>query len=278
MPQRLKNGYNQYKLLGMSESLDLKNNRQLQIALAATIFLLLVIGGIFLRNTAYYEANQFYYIGAFIAGLGLFFWGLLSFRIAVLVPAVLIILISVMASIMKFDWRKGYIERAEAGNPFLFEEYIDTYPSLEEYLYANFFDGPNWIGFSQTCGEPAYKDQPLPALCSDLNKIKAEFGLNMKKIVNDHYKKMKKTATRIHKGQLTNKKRYEQCIKSKQCVIVPLLPAGVDPEQITGNDYTQVRQAFWSLVEDDKMNEIVCNQMMLCSLLVKMKALNASNF
>lgn len=262
----------------MNISFDIKNDRQLQIALGATIILLIVIISIFSNNAQYTEDGQSYYLSAAIGGIMLLFWGLRSFKFIILVPSILIILISLTISTMKFDWRKGYLEKAESGKPFIFEEYIDGYPTLEEFLKAQFFGGEDWVGFARVCGEPAKEDLDVPESCQSLASIQDVYGLDMKKIVDDHYKKMKLTAKKIADGKLTDKKRFETCLQQRQCVMVPLLPANVDPDKLAGNDYSQIRRAFWSLVEDEKLNEVVCNQMELCSLLVKMKALSTASF
>jgi uncharacterized membrane protein len=257
---------------------DLRRDRQFQIALGATLVLLLVVLIIFGSNAAYMESGQGYYFMAICAGLGLLFWGMKAFRFVIIIPAILVIVCALTISVLKFEWRKAYIEKAEAGEPFLFEEYIDGYPTLEQYIKASFFGGENWIGFTRICAEPAEAGLSYPPLCSDLQQIEAEFGLDMKAIVQKHYIKMKRTAQRISSGRLKDKKRYQQCIDSGQCVIVPLLPAGVDPDRLSGNDYGEIRRAFWSLIDDEKMNNTVCNQMKLCRILVEMKALKESSF
>lgn len=261
----------------MAVNFDIKNDRQLQIALAAAVILLVVIISIFMNNRAYSESGQEYYLTAAIGGTALLFWGLRSFKLVILIPAALIILISLTVSTMKFDWRKAYIEKAEGGDPFIFAEYIDDYPTFEEFMKAQLIGGPDWIGFARVCAEPAKANQPYPDICSDLKTIKSEFGLDMKQIVKGHHRKMKMTAKKIADGKLKDKRRYEVCLQNKQCVLVPLLPANVDPDNIKGDQYRQIRQAFWSLVEEEEMTNIVCNQMELCRLLVKMKALNISD-
>jgi hypothetical protein len=262
----------------MALSFDIKNDRQLQLALGATLVLLIVVLGIFFNNFAYVEAGTEYYFVGSMVGLGLLFWGLRSFKLMVLVPAVLIILVCLGMSIMKFNWREAYLAKADAGNPFLFEEYIESYPSFEEYVFASFTGGPNWITFSRDCAEPVQRSQPPAAECSDLKAIQATYGLDMKKIVNDHFQKMKKTAIRISKGQLKDKVRYEQCIKLGQCVVVPMLPANVNPAVLQTGEYNEIRKAFWALVDENKLNEDVCDQMLLCSTLVQTGALRLSSF
>lgn len=259
---------------------DLKNDRQLQLALGATTLLVIVLLGYYVSNLAFAERGMERYLVSGFVGLGLLFWGLKTFRVIILVPAILIFLISFLMMVLKFDWRKEYIQSAEAGNPFLFEEYVDHYPTLEEYFQARLLGGEDWVGFARECGEPAKRRAPVPQQCKTLQGIRDAYGLNIQDVMDEHYAKMKKTARLIADGKMTNKRIYERCVAQKNCAIVPLLPATVENEDLVAQstDFMDLRQAFWSLVEDENLSRSVCDYMTLCNLLVRMGAINMNRF
>tara|TARA_Y100001001_G_scaffold162709_1_gene189945 strand:- start:1987 stop:2859 length:873 start_codon:yes stop_codon:yes gene_type:complete len=259
---------------------DLKNDRQLQLALGATIVLAIVLLGYYVSNLVFAERGmERYLVGGFV-GLGLLFWGLKTFRVLILAPAILIFLLSFLMMILKFDWRKEYIQSAEAGEPFLFEQYVDHYPTLEEYFQARMFGGQDWVGFARECGEPAKRREPVPQQCKTLQDIRDTYGLNVQQVMDNHFAKMKKTARLIADGKMTNKRIYERCVAQKNCAIVPLLPANVENNEMIAQstDYMDLRQAFWSLVEDENLSRSVCDYMGLCNLLVRMGAINMNRF
>lgn len=244
-------------------------------AITITLAALAVGLGAFYLRYAYAEDGLRYIVITYIvACFGLFF----SIRLWK------IILIGIFAAMMiatqlyathKFDWRQNYIELANMGQPFFLEEFIDRYPTYEEHTFP-FLGAPDWVRFNDECVQPALLNQVIPPRCASTDLIQRYYRLDVVMAMSTYYSRMKNTAKMVEEGKLKKRSQYAQCIADKQCATIPLLPKGVDAEQVdpSSKDYIGIRQAFWSLINDKKMSQQVCSLTPLCRALVNMKAID----
>lgn len=238
---------------------------------ALIVTILFLLGGlyVFVKDMAYIEANHGYLILAYTLFCGAFYFFFQSWRIIPASLSVLIMVALLVAIVQKYEWRKDYVE---AATPFFLEEYITDYPTFEEYLYVTYHEGENWVGFSRDCAEPAMLGSTTPLECRSLAAIEENYGLNLKNEVNAYFRKMKTTAKRVERGQMKTARQYQVCVENKGCAEIPMLPKGVNAEDIDPNSdaYIEVRKAYWNLIDENKITAPVCNHMKLCRVLVKL--------
>ncbi len=237
---------------------------------AALSFLMVVIGlYFFVRDWSFFEVGQFVIIGLYLLFVGLFYWSLSKFRLfaAFLMLALCVGLI--FASQQKFQWRKDYVYGIQTGNPFPLEAYIEKYPPYEEYLLAPYLKTPDWVRFNRDCVEPVLNDLAAPPVCSSMPRILTEYNIDVQKELRSYRSRMASTAKRIERGQIRQKKQYEDCIAKKQCAEVPLLPKHIDPETLDPGSkaHLEIRQTFWQLLESRELTPSICGYILLCRVM-----------
>ncbi|NBX65581.1 MAG: hypothetical protein EBQ96_01120 [Proteobacteria bacterium] len=245
------------------------------IAIMMTMVALLVGYGVFYMRYAYAEdGHNLLAVGYLVACIFLFFAVRLSNIFLLILAVGLVGGIQVYAT-KKFDWRQNYIQLAEMGQPFFLEEFIERYPTFEEYTFK-FLKAPDWVRFNDDCVQPALLNQVVPPRCSTFDLISRYYNIEIQPLMSAHYGKMRRTAKMIEEGKMKKRSEYAQCIANKSCATIPLLPKGVDAEKLdaSSRDYIGVRQAFWSLINDKKMSQEVCALTPLCRALVNMKTVD----
>ena len=230
----------------------------------------------FFSRYEYAEAGQNYLVMGYVASCFILFFGIRLWNIPLFVIAILALSGVMTYSQLKFSWREDYIESAKAGHPFELEEYIDHYPSYEEHLFK-IMKAPDWVGFDEDCVKPALMNQSMAGQCGAIDLINQYYNIDVKRTMTEHYGRMKNTAKQIQAGKLNKRSAYIQCLASKTCATIPLLPKGVDANHIdpTSTDYIDVRTAFWSIINDKHMTLPVCNLTPLCKALINMRAVDA---
>lgn len=250
------------------------NERTLTIlGLAASIFAAVVGLMIFYGRYAYAEEGHNYLvIGYLLASIGIFF-GIRLWNIPLFVIALGLAILIQIYSGNKFTWRENYVGFAQMGQPFALNEFIDHFPTYEEYTFR-FLKNPDWVRFNQDCVQPAMAKQPVGPHCGSLDDIQNRYYIDMKAAMENHYGKMRRTARMVEEGKMNKRSAYAECIANKICVEIPLLPKGVDANKIdpTSREHLEIRQAFWSLINHKRMSDEVCKMTMMCQALVNMKA------
>lgn len=231
---------------------------------------------VMLSRFAYAEPGHGWLAAAYGAAcVGLFF-AIRFWRLAIFFLLLIIMVGTQIYAAKKFDWRQTYIDSAQQGRPFPLEEMIDHYPTYEEHLFK-FLGYPDWADFYTDCIAPtANVPVNVPPTCASFDSIMQAYNVDVPTMMQFYYGKMKKTAQMIQEGKLTQRNAYATCIANKGCATIPLLPKGVDATKIdpTSKEYLEVRQAFWSLINDKKMSPTVCNQMEMCKILIMLKLVN----
>ncbi len=237
----------------------------------AVMFLL---GGLitFFKDIEYIERGHPAIIMAYVVMCGVFYIAFRSWRVGLSAVCVFAMIFLLAFGVQKYHWRKDYVD---GRTQFYLEEYIKEYPSLEQYLMASYFGGENWVGFTKNCVDPVMQSMQaakVPGDCASAELIKKNYGVDVKQAVKDYFAKMKQTAQRIESGKMKTAKQYQDCVADKSCAVVPMLPKGVDPEEINPNsgDFIDVRKAFWSVMNDKTVSPEVCEYIKLCKVLVKM--------
>lgn len=234
------------------------------------------VGAVYLLSRYNYaEAGHDYLVMGYVAACFVLFFGIRLWNIPLFVIALLALIGVQTYANLKFDWRQNYIQSAEAGRPFPLEEYIEVYPTYEKYLFR-ILEAPDWVRFNEDCVQPALANKPMAGQCGSLDTITEYYHIDIKRTMSTHYARMKSTAKQIQNGKLNKRSAYAQCLKAKTCATIPLLPKGVDANNIdpTGRDYIEVREAFWSIINDKRMSAATCNQTTLCKALVTMRAVD----
>ncbi len=228
---------------------------------------------LFARDWAYFENGQTGLIACFLAGLVGFFFAFARKKIFFIVLAVALCGAALFASQKKYEWRRNYLEKARSGTPFVLEPYITAYPPYEEYLLASWLGKPDWVRFAHDCIEP--EEEPAKA-CGDLSAIRLKYNIDIMAALNTYRNKMAQTAQKIVDGKITKKIDYMNCLSSKQCAEVPLLPPDVDADMIDpeSDDFLQIRKPFWQLVNDKSITPEICAWIGLCRALGKTGALD----
>lgn len=178
----------------------------------------------------------------------------------------LILIFTVAYANLKFEWRKEYIMASKSNVRFELDPYIERYPLFEEHILPSLFGVPQWINFNDDCLRPILKQKPANRSCRSVKLIENRYGFNVEELINMHYKKMQNTAQNLERGKIKNKKQLITCLHSKKCARIPLLPAGVQVEEINeeSEDYIDVRRQFWSLINENEISPANCEFMDLC--------------
>ena len=224
----------------------------------------------FLSQWSYSEAEHEYLLIAYAIGAVLAFLALRMSRTGFGVFIIICLVGITFYANHKFDWRKSYVTAAEKGNYFAMEQYIDKYPTFEGHKFAWFLDTPRWVTFSKDCYEPlinarTIQKENIVRTCKNAALIKDFYGVDVRQIINDHYRKMQSAAKRLENGKL-NKRKFEACLNNKTCAMIPLLPAGVEVDQ-QSEDYMDIRKQFWSVRNDKKMSQKNCDFFDFCRVM-----------
>lgn len=198
------------------------------------------------------------------------FWALDSARI---LPALLGILLAaglLYVQLAKVKWSEAYIQGLATPNAFILEDYIDSYPTLEEHIFAKTLRRKDWVRLSERCVEPALEQKPVPGFCRDTGLIEQNYRINIPAEIETFLGRMQKTAQDIESGRIRTGGQYQQCIAEKRCAPIPLLPENVDADKLANDttQYADIRMAFWDLVEERGLTPVVCASMTLCRAMV----------
>lgn len=246
---------------------------------ALVVTVLFLIGGlyIFFKDIAYQESGHLALGGAYALLCVLFYFFFKNWKIILTGITVLLMVFCLVLIVQKYEWRKNYVD---AATPFFMEEYIDSYPSFEEYLKISYFGGENWVGFSKDCAEPAMLGQTPPIACQSIASVKTNYGIDLKNTVSKAFKKMQATARKVERGQLKTAIQYKNCIENKSCAAIPMLPKGVNADNISpnSNKYADIRTAYWALIEEKAITTPVCEYMKICKVMVKLGIIDPNNF
>ena len=237
-----------------------------------------LIGGLymFFSNAEYIEDGHNRLMLIYSGLCLVFFWLFKKWKLVPLVLCVFVMVTIMVFVMQKFEWRKNYVE---ASSPFFLEEYITDYPTLEDYLIASYRGGENWIAFSKNCAEPAMLGKRAPSDCSSLQSVKDNYGIDLKKAAFSQFKKMQSTAKRIETGKFKTSTQYKNCVETKSCAEIPMLPNGVDAQKIAKqeNAYVEIRRAYWALIDERKITAPVCEFMKLCRIMIKLDIVDPNN-
>jgi hypothetical protein len=230
---------------------------------------------VFYSRYEYAEIGQDYLVMGYVASCFMLFFGVRLWNIPLFVFAIAACVAIQAYSSYKFEWRQYYVDQAQAGHPFPLEEFIDHYPTFEEHTFK-LLKSPDWVGFNTDCVQPALSNHPMAGQCGSFDLIQQYYNIDMRQVMSEHYARMKNTAKMIQAGKMNKRSAYSTCIANKSCATIPLLPKGIDANHIdpTSRDYLDVRQAFWSIVNDRKMSAEVCALTPMCKALVTMKAVD----
>ncbi len=239
----------------------------------ATLILGCVGFYMFAKDWAYFEDGQMGLIACFLAGMVGVFYALTRRRAMLALVMLALCVGTIFASQKKYEWRKAYLEKRAAGEPFVLEPYISAYPPYEEYLLAPWLGTPDWVRFARDCIEP---DDITVKACTSLSAIRQRYNIDVMAVLNAYRAKMARTAQKVVDGKITKKIDYTNCLSSKQCAEIPLLPPEVSADQINteSDDYIQIRKPFWQLVNDKTITPEICAWIGLCRALGKTGAIN----
>lgn len=230
----------------------------------------------FIKDYTYFENGQLVLIAIFALLLVQFFFSTNRMRFGLALFTLILCLGVLIASQAKYNWRKDYIENSRGVKPFVLEFYVDSYPPLEEYLFASILKTPDWIRFTRDCIDPVLEEQPFRPECSSMKRISETYNIDIQETLHEYRNKMAKTALRVENGNINTKKRYLDCLSKRLCVPVPLLPPGVNPGMVDPEtpQYLKERRAFWQLIDSNEITKEICDFMTLCSVLKTTGALN----
>lgn len=241
------------------------------LILSIAVSILSLIGGVshLLGRWEYYESGQGILLIIYILGCFILFFAVRFIKVMQILAAFLLLGLIIFYANQKFDWREEYISNAMKGDHFILQEYIDQYPTMEEYNFGWLWSEPRWVHFARECVEPGMNKRNVEPACRSAGGILEEYHIDIQSVINQQFKKMQSTAQKIERGQLKDKRQYQNCLDQKQCAFIPLLPANVDPEQVKreSEDYLVIRQTFWSLVNDREISPNVCEYMLLCRVM-----------
>lgn len=196
-------------------------------------------------------------------------------KIVMALISIVMITIMLGLAIVKINWNKDYLYKLTTSDAFMFEDYIERYPRLEEYYFGHFFGQPDWIRFANQCALPALRKQPVHSSCRDVVSIQRKYNISINDEINNFMARMQRTALRVKEGRLKSGVQYQACLAKKDCAPIPLLPENVDAKLISDDvsQYTDVRIAFWDLAERRGLTLHVCGVMILCQAMVYTGAL-----
>lgn len=255
----------------LPEKFKFKDHLRSVIAIGVTALMLIVGVFAYLGRYAYAEDGHNWYLFFYILTCGGLFWGIRRMNIGLIIAMVLLgIGIQVFAN-QKFNWRYEYVENALAGKHFELSEFIHEYPTYEQYLF-NITGAPDWVRLNRQCIQPALNEQSTHPNCATTDMIFNNYNIDIIDEMRRYANRMRATAKQLDEGKLKRRHEYQACIQRGQCATIPLLPKGVDAEQIDpmSQDYLDIRQAYWSLVNDKTLTPAVCSLTPMCKAMVKM--------
>ena len=250
--------------------IKLDDKKLLISSVLISIFVLLVGVTYLLGQWQYYEEGQGILLGIYALASFALFFALRFARWGQIISAIILISLILFYASVKFDWRKEYVDNANSGRPFIMENYIDEYPTLEEHTFGFLWSEPQWVNFTDDCITPILSGaRTATPECRSNQTILENYNIDITQIIEKHFMKMKRTAQRIESGDMKTKNDYQRCLTNKSCAIIPLLPANVDPTTIDqqSTDYLLTRKMFWSLVNDTKMSPEICEYIDICRVL-----------
>lgn len=236
-------------------------------AIAVTAFMALVGIYIYLiKGLAYLDVWMLPYAALYIgAAVGMFFV-IRTFNPALLGVCIVLAVLALTLSLTKIGWAKAYYENPE---PFTFDAYIDKYPSWEEHILSPLLGKPDWVGFEKDCARPVLNKKEPGANCTTMAAIQNQYRIDSKKALDDYIARMRHTVSMVNKRGSMNAAQYKNCILSKECAEIPILPEGA-PDTIKPDDqnFARVSKAFWDLAEAKPLSPEVCDYSILCRVLV----------
>jgi hypothetical protein len=150
---------------------------------------------------------------------------------------------------------------------------VERYPTFEEHTFAWLLDEPRWVDFAEQCYRPLLNASNMQDAKESINRhcrneasIRDFYKVDVSDIINDYYRRMVNTAKQIEKERFRTKAQFEQCIKDKKCAMIPLLPEGVEV-RATSDDYMDIRNQFWSLINDKTMSQENCDYFEFCRVM-----------
>lgn len=256
--------------------------RLAMIAAGLSVVILAIGLFIFASNTDNREEFHGWYLLAFFVftmGFGVTF-GLKKF-----IPAVLCVIVAaaiIGVSMVKFDHRAKLVALATTpGNQSLLGDYVDRLPAWE-YEILNINDEPKWVKFDTECYRPmmAKNAGSVADTCKTKESIQSTYNINLLSIINSRYTLMRSTAQKINDKTLADKAGYEACVASRGCAEVPMLPPDANVAELTNAspEYRQIRNAFWQLIDNEKMDASLCEYISLCKAMFDVGAVNRTDF
>lgn len=250
-----------------------KNKEQLRVLIASVVLAVFLLIGVFayLGRYAYAENGHNWYLFFYVLACMALFLGIRRFNIPLIVMSLLLAFGIQGFANQKFNWRQSYVSDAIAGQHFALQEFIETYPSYEQYVFR-FLGEPDWVRLNRDCIQPALNDAPVGPHCTSTDSIFNYYNIDLIREMSGYAHRMRTTAKLLEDGKLTRRHEYINCIESKRCATIPLLPRGVDAEQIDpmSQDYLDIRQAFWSLINDKRLSPEACTLTPMCQAMVKL--------
>lgn len=241
-------------------------NKRKKVAVVSA--LLLLAAGMFLFIT-YRNFLDMGHIPLAVGYLILVIAVYVSLNKARIIPALLCLALAggvLFLSLVKVQWSKDYLKSLTTRQAFILEDYIERYPTFEEYYFAGFLGVPDWVRFSRDCVEKALNKQPVAQNCRTADSIRDAYNIDIQKEINHFMGRMQSTAIKVKDGGITSGQQYQSCIAQRNCAPIPLLPENVDAEKISvrSKEYAEVRRAFWDLVEKKGLTKDICLSMLLC--------------
>lgn len=218
----------------------------------------------FFSQWAYSEDGHNHLLFGYLGLCGLLFLIIRIKKAKFSVPLIIIMAAVLFYADQKFEWRKTYITDAKYGRPFPLMPYIDNYPTYEDHLFWFINDKPRYIKFTEECFEPALNNQQSGRDCNSSNQIYETYKVRISSMIDDHYQKMKYTAQQIEAQVFQDISEYEQCLRDRQCAIIPLLPIDAGEVDELSNAYSDIRNKFWSLINDETISAENCDFFDLC--------------
>lgn len=189
-------------------------------------------------------------------------------------------LVTISVGVTKAVWNEKYIQQLGSRDGFLFDEYIDRYPSWEEYTFSKLLNSPDWVRFTRECARPALSGKPVQPYCRNKQTIKRAYRIDINQEIYKMFTRMQRTARMVVDGRMTRSSAYHSCIARKECGPIPLLPPDVEPDSITPEspDHLDIRKTFWQLINEESMTIEICQAMLLCRAMYGAGAVTNKDF
>lgn len=227
--------------------------------------------------------HGWYVLGFFILTIG-FSAALAAKKFGTSAFLLLLVIADLGISWAKFDWHRGLLADINApGQVSVLGDYVRTLPTLEEHWMASYTNsgGPDWVRFDKECYKPALTGGAFSPNCKTKDLVTTTYRLPIMQFIDQRFQLMKTTAKRVNDKGLTTKVMYDTCVSDGSCAQIPLLPAAVvDPTLITpvSEEYKDIRNAFWLLVDKDKLTIGACEAIPLCKAMTITGAVVRTDF